>query len=292
MTEETRPETPSASYPRLGAARPAYLGLPRVGWRDAYHVLLTMPLATFLAVMAAGFLSINALFAILYLIDPGGVTGARPGNFGDCFFFSVQTMGTLGYGVMSPRSLYCNLVATAETFVGLFNLAIATGLMFARISRPTAKIMFSDRAVVTALNGAPTLMFRAANRRRNLVIEAEVSVTLVHDVTTTEGTTLRRFDELAVLRARSPLFFLTWQVMHPIDERSPLYGETVESLLARKAEILVVMKGLDETFVSTIHARTSYTPDEIIWGRRLADIFTTDADGARTIDFRQFHEVV
>ena len=142
-------------------------------------------------------MAINAVFALLYMADPGGVTNARPGSFADAFFFSVQTLGTLGYGVMAPKSLASNLITTLETFVGLVNLAIATGLLFARISRPTARIMFSERAVVTPFDGVPTLMFRAANQRRNLVIEAEVSVTLIHDVTTREGGILRRFDELA-----------------------------------------------------------------------------------------------
>jgi inward rectifier potassium channel len=152
--------------------------------------------------------------------------------------------------------------------------------------------MFSRQAVVTPLNGVPTLMFRAANRRRNLVVEAEVSVTLVQDTTTLEGDVLRRFVELPVLRSKSPLFFLTWQVMHAVDESSPLFGESMESLWAKKSEILVVMKGLDETFVSTIHARTSYTPDEIVWDRRLANIFTRRPDGSRAIDFRRFHDIV
>jgi inward rectifier potassium channel len=280
------------TYPRLGSSRLRYLGLPRDGWRDAYHVLLTMPLPAFFAVMAGAFVTLNSLFAGLYLLDPGGLAGARPGSVFDAFFFSVQTLGTLGYGVIAPRSLYCNLVVTAETFVGLFNLAIATGLLFARISRPTARIMFSQRAVITQFEGATTLMFRAANRRRNLVVEAEVSVSLLHDVKTDDGSLMRRFEDLPVVRARSPLFFMTWTVMHRVDEASPLHGETLDSLLDKRAELLVVMKGLDETFVSTIHARTSYRPEEIVWGQRLADIFTTDADGRLAIDFRQFHKVI
>ncbi len=284
-------ERPAVTYPRMGNQRVPYIGLPRNGWRDAYHVLLTMPTIAFIAVLALTFLAVNSIFALLYMIDEGGITNARPGSFEDAFFFSVQTLGTLGYGVMAPKSLAANLVATLETFVGLFNLAIATGLLFARISRPTARIMFTKKAVVTPFDGVPTLMFRAANQRRNLVIESEVSVTMIHDVTTREGGLLRRFDELAVLRSRSPLFFLTWQVMHAIDENSPLYGETMQSLIAKRAEILVVMKGLDETFVSTIHARTSYTPDEIVWGAKMADIFTVDDQGRRAIDFRLFHEV-
>ena len=123
------------------------------------------------------------------------------------------------------------------------------------------------------------------------VVEAEVSVSLLRDITTLEGATMRRFDEIKVVRGRTPLFFLTWTVMHRIDEASPLRGETRESLLAKHAEVVVVMKGIDETFVSTIHARTSYTPDEIVWGRRLADIFVSDPAGRRFIDFRRFHEI-
>ena len=134
---------------------------------------------SFLGVLAVAFLLINSVFALLYMSDPGGVTNARPGSFEDAFFFSVQTLGTLGYGVMSPKSFAANATATLETFIGLANLAIATGLLFARISRPTARIMFTRRAVVTPFEGVPTLMFRAANQRRNLVIEAEVTVTMI-----------------------------------------------------------------------------------------------------------------
>ena len=288
---DTREQPTVGGYPRMGTQGLLMRGLPKDRWRDTYHLLLTMPLWIFFAVMAAAFLSMNALFATLYVLDPGGLSGSRPGSFVDAFFFSVQTMGTMGYGVMAPKSLYVNIVVTAEVFVGLFNLAVATGLLFARISRPTARIMFSDKAVVTAFDGVPTLIFRAANRRRNLVVEAEVTINLLRDVTTLEGATMRRFEELRVSRARSPLFFMTWTVMHQIDEGSPLYGETRESLTQKHAEIVVVMKGLDETFVSTIHARTSYTPDEIVWGRKLADIFITDANGVRSIDFTRFHDV-
>ena len=182
-------------------------------------------------------------------------------------------------------------MATAETFVGLFELAIATGLMFARISRPTAQILFSDKAVVTNYDGVPTLMFRAANCRGNRIVEAEVSVSLLRDTVTIEGETMRRFEELPVTRRRTPLFGMTWSVMHPIDANSPLQGETRQSLVASNAEIVVVMSGLDETFVSTIHARTSYAPDEIFWGRRFADIFARDPAAGWLIDFRRFHEL-
>lgn len=280
-----------SAFPRLGTAPPVFRGMPKDRWRDSYHFLLTMPLWAFFGVMAGAFLSINAVFAGLHVIDPEGISGARRGNFGDVFFFSLQTLGTLGYGVMAPRSLWCNAVVTAEVFMGLFNLAIATGLLFARISRPTARIMFSRQAVVTTFDGEPTLMFRAANRRRNMVVEAEVSVNLLRNVTTLEETIMRRFDELAMVRSRTPPFFMTWQVMHRIDSASPLFGQTRDSLEAANAEIVVVMKGLDETFASTIHTRASYRPAEIIWNARLADIFFTDDAGQRSIDFTKFHQV-
>ena len=283
-------ESPPASYPRLGTAQVISKGLPRDAWRDAYHILLTIPLWAFLVVMATGFLAINSLFAVIYMMDPGGVAGSRPGSFADAFFFSVQTLGSVGYGILYPRSLHANLTMTVETFAGMFNLAIATGLLFARFSRPTARIMFSNIALVAPFEGKPALMFRAANRRRNLVVEAEVTVSLVRDIVTSEGVKMRRFYDLPVLRSRSPLFRLTWQVMHRIDEDSPLYGETSRSLLQKRTEILVVMKGLDETFASTIHARGSYTPEQIVWGRPFAEIFSEDERGRRVIDFRRFHE--
>jgi inward rectifier potassium channel len=280
-------------YPRMGgdSLPPAiYLGHGKDGWKDAYHFLLTMPLGAFFAVMGAAYLGINAIFALLYLVV-GGIDGVKPGDFPDAFFFSVQTLGTIGYGQMSPRSVGAEAIVTVESFFGLFNLAIATGLLFARISRPTARVMFSDRAVVTPHEGVPTLMFRAANRRRNRIVEAEVTVNLARDGVTLEGTRMRGFENLTTIRSRSPVFVLTWQIMHRIDETSPLFGHTTQSLIAQRAEIVVILKGLDETFAQTIHARASYTPEEIVWGGRLVDVFSRDEDGRPVIDYTRFHDI-
>jgi inward rectifier potassium channel len=267
------------------------VGQPRDEWRDAYHAMLTMPTSGLIAVLALAYLIINALFAWLYTLDLQGVSHVGRGGFWDDFFFSVQILGSLGYGVMAPRSLYASIVVSIEVFVALLNLGVATGLVFARVSRPTARIMFSNVAVVTPLNGVPTLMLRAANRRRNLVLEADVSLTLVYDVVSQEGDVLRRFDPLTPVRPRTPLFFLTWQIMHRIEPESPLFGQTAESLAKRKAEILVIIRGLDETFVTDIHARASYLPHEIFWGRRFADVLTTHPDGRRTVDLAKFHDL-
>lgn len=250
-----------------------------------------MPLWAFFSVMGGAFLALNGLFGFLFWIDPGGLTGARPWSFADAFFFSVQTFGTMGYGFMAPKSLWTNWTVTAEVFVAIFFLAVATGLMFARISRPTARIMFSKIAVITPYEGVPTLMIRAANRRRNMVVEAEASLNVLLTATTAEGVVMRRFEALPLIKPSTPLFALTWQMMHAIDETSPLFGETRESLIAKSAEILVILKGLDETFVTTIHSRRSYLPEDIVWGARFADIFSMTPEGRRLIDFAKFDQV-
>jgi inward rectifier potassium channel len=286
--EETR-----VAYPRMGGdgrLQAIYLGHGKDGWKDAYHFLLTMPLVSFLAVMGGAYLSVNAVFATIYLVV-GGISGVKPGDFADAFFFSAETLSTVGFGQMAPQSFIAHVAVTVESFFGLFNLAIATGLLFARISRPTARVMFSDRAVVTNYDGIPTLMFRAANRRRNRIVEAEVTVNLARDGVTSEGIRMRGFENLATIRSRSPVFILTWQIMHRIDETSPLFGQTTQSLLDQRAELVVILKGLDETFAQTIHARASYTPEEIVWGGRLVDIFSRNTDGQPVIDYTRFHDI-
>jgi len=266
-------------------------GRPRRGLGDAYHIVLTMPLWGLILLLLAAFVALNALFACLYMLDPGGVAGARPGVFGDLFFFSAQTLGTVGYGVMTPHSLYANLLATTEMFLNLIFVALSTGLVFTRVSRPTARVMFSRAAVITRFEGVPTLMFRAANQRGNQILEAEVSVTLARQVTTAEGHVMRQFQELQVTRAKSPLFILSWTVMHPITEASPLYGLTPATLAAIGAEVVIALSGMDDTFAQRIYTRHSYLPDEILWEKQFEDIISVAPDGRRIVDYRLFHEV-
>jgi|HubBroStandDraft_1064217.scaffolds.fasta_scaffold14037_8 inward rectifier potassium channel len=268
-----------------------FIGRGKDGWRDTYHQLLVMPLWAFFGAGALWYVAVNAAFAVAYMLT-GGVTGMPRGDFFQAFFFSVETLSTVGYGEMAPAGFAAHSVVVVESFVGLFNLAIATGLLFARFSRPTARVIFSERAVVAEHDGRPTLMLRAANRRRNRIVEAEVSLTLVRDRTTLEGDVLRSFETLPTIRARSPLFSLTWQIMHRIDEESPLYGENNESLVARRGEILVVLRGLDETFSQTVHARTSYPPDKIAWNTQFVPIFSRDGRGRFTIDYTHFDDIV
>ena len=260
-------------------------------WRDLYHVLLTMPWWAFFGLMALAFLVLNLFFAGLYLLDPKGIANARSGAFVDSFFFSVQTLGTLGYGVLAPQTLYTNLVVVAETFVGIVNASISTGLIFARFSRPTARVLFSKVAVISPFEGVPTFMFRAANQRGNNILQAEVTVTWAFEAITREGSPIRRLQELRVTKSRSPLFALSWLVMHPIDETSPLWGLTPKDLAERQSEFLVVMSGNDESFAQRIFARHSYHFEEVVWDRAFVDILQSGPEGVILVDYRRFHDV-
>jgi len=258
---------------------------------DLYHRTMALPLWGILLLMAATFLAVNLAFAGLYALQPEGVSNLRRGDFLSAFFFSVQTFGTIGYGYMSPLSTYANAMVAVQTFLGLVYVALATGLVFARVSRPTARVTFSKVAVIHAFDGVPTLMFRAANRRANQILEAEVMVSMARDTRTIEGQAIRRFQELRVTRSRSPLFGLTWVVMHPIDDHSPFNGATPESLERDRAELIVVLSGVDDRFSQRIQARHAYTADEIVWNKRFADVLTVRPDGRRELDYRRFHEV-
>jgi inward rectifier potassium channel len=257
---------------------------------DFYHDILTASWPLFFAQLLAAFIVVNLVFATLYAIDPGGIANARPGSFPDDFFFSVQTLGTLGYGVMAPRTLYANLLVTVESFTGILTIALFTGIIFARFSRPFARVVFSKVAVITPFDGVPTLMFRTANQRGEAIIDASVVVTLARQYTTLEGITMRRFQELKLMRSNSSLFALSCTVMHPIDQDSPLYGLTPEDMDAADMEIVVMLNGLDEILADRIYARHAYWADEIVWNQRFVDVISVTPGGTRMVDLTQFHD--
>ena len=256
---------------------------------DFYHNILTDSWPLFFLKLAAAFIVVNLVFAMLYAVDQNGIANARPGSFVDDFFFSVQTLGTLGYGVMAPRTLYANLLVTVESFSGILTIALFTGIIFARFSRPMARVLFSKRAVVAPFDGVPTLMFRTANQRGEAIMDASVVVTLARQYTTQEGVTMRRFQKLKLMRSSNSLFALSWTVMHPIDQDSPLYGLTPEDMAELDMEIVVMLNGLDEILADRIYARHAYWADEIAWNHRFVDVISVTPAGERMLDLTLFH---
>ncbi|MFQ4141187.1 ion channel [Chlorogloeopsis sp. ULAP02] len=267
-------------------------GVSNSHWGDLYHWLLSLSWPQFLALVSLGYLVVNALFALAYLAGGNGIENARPGNFLDAFFFSVQTMASIGYGAMFPKTTYAHVLVTIESLIGLMGLAVGTGLMFARFSLPKARVTFSRVAVIAPYNGMPTLMFRVANERQNWILEAQIRVTVVRNEVTAEGDVMRRFYDMQLLRSQTPLFALTWTVMHPIDQNSPLYGVTPEDMIEDEMEVVVTLTGLDETVSQIIHARHSFIAGEIFWNMRFVDILSKTREGRRTIDYSRFHDVI
>ncbi|NER84757.1 MAG: ATP-sensitive inward rectifier potassium channel 10 [Leptolyngbya sp. SIO1D8] len=264
------------------------LGDPHSPWRDLYHLLLTISWRGFVALLLVAYLLVNGLFAVAYWLGDDAIANADPNSLLDAFFFSVQTMASIGYGAMYPQTDYANFLVVAESFVGLLFIVMATGVIFARFSVPTARILFSHYAVISPFNGVPCLMFRTANKRRNRIFEAQLWVTLVRDEITKEGDRFRRFYDLELIRAHTPLFALTWTAMHPINENSPLYGETPESLEKAHAEIIVIITGLDENLSQTIHARHSFVPNEILWNYHFENVLGWTEEGKRALNFNNF----
>ena len=255
---------------------------------DAYHNLLDAPWWASLALIVSMLLVTNILFAFAYL-ETDSIEAAH-GTFADAFFFSVQTMGTIGYGVMHPRGTVGNLLMTAESFLSVLVVALATGLTFAKFSRPRARILFSRVAVIHPMDGLPTLGFRVANERGNHVADAQMRVAVMRYETTSEGHGMLRMHDLVLTRDRSPAFQRTWAVMHAIDEKSPLHGKTPDDLARDQTELIVTLTGIDETTGQTIQARHAYLDDEIHWGARHVDVLGRNETGRIRLDYSKFHD--
>ncbi len=292
MNKTHRKVSPPRMINRDGGFNIVRKGVSNHHWSDLYHLLLTLSWPKFLLLISLGYLIANALFALAYLASGDGIENARPGNFLDAFFFSVQTMASIGYGAMYPKTAFANFLVTIESLLGLMGIAVGTGLMFARFSLPKARVMFTRVAVVAPYNGIPTLMFRVANERQNWILEAQIRLTLVRSEITPEGHVMRRFYDMQLLRSQSPLFTLTWTVMHPIDESSPLYGVTPDKMLEDETELVITLTGIDETVSQSIHARHSFVTEEILWNMRFVDILSKTRDGRRSIDYSCFHDVM
>jgi inward rectifier potassium channel len=267
------------------------IGAPRTTLRDFYHWFLRARWSLALGVMVSAYLGLNAIFADAYLVA-GGVVNSRAHSFWDAFCFSVQTMGTIGYGSMYPTSAAANAIMIVESVTSLIVTAVATGLVFAKFSRSTARIAFSREAVIGPMDGVPTLMLRVGNERGNQILEATVRVGLIRTEKLKEGTTFYRLYDLALSRERSAAVARSWTVLHPIVPGSPLYGATPESLARDEAEIMVSVVGTDDTSLQPVHARMRYMDKSIVWGARHADVLSEDAQGNLILDVRKFHDIV
>ena len=272
-------------------------GLSKHVFSDLFHTLLGASWARLLLLIAGFLIVANLIFAFAFFIDPRAVAnrsvdGPLVYSFSsllDDFFFSVQTMATVGYGRMWPSDTYGNFVASFEAFFGLISFAMASALLFTRLARPTAKVLFSKVAVITIRNGRPCLMFRLANARGNQIIEGKINVTLLRREVTLEGEVIRPFIDIPLARDHTPILAITWSVIHYIDEKSPFYQATADSLRDREIELVVSFTGVDETYSQQVYARHSYVLEEIRWREKLADIIMRDDQGRIVVDYRKFH---
>lgn len=289
------PQRPAGSYARtrkisMGSADVHTHGLPRAYLQDVYHYAMTLSWWWFMAICASAFLLLNTVFAGLYMVFDDSIANQFPGGFLGAFFFSVETLATVGYGDMHPATLYAHWVATVEIFLGMSSVALITGVMFARFSRPRARILFAQNPVVTSMDGRQTLMIRLANARQNMIVDASAKLRLIRTEETAEGAQFRRIYDLKLRRDEQPLFILGWSLMHDIDEHSPLIGHDKHPDAKTDAILVLSINGVDETTSQTMLSRATYTYAQILWGRRYVDLLHTDAQGTAHMDYARIHQ--
>ena len=266
-------------------------------WEDIYHSLLVLPWWQFFLFIFSFYFLVNLLFGFLYYsAGPNALEGIGHhqglSRYVECVFFSVQTLATIGYGKINPIGLVPNLIVSVEALMGLLCVALITGILFARFARPTARVAFSKNAIIAPHDGKLTLLMRLANKRYNQIVDADVSMVLVHEVSTAEGQSFRMPYDLKLVRPHTSLFALSWTLMHIIDEQSPLFGKNRADLEKMDAEIMVSLIGIDDTFASTIHARVSYSPENILWNHRYGDMLSKLPDGRIHVNIHKIDEVV
>jgi inward rectifier potassium channel len=275
---------------QLGGRRFITQGLETNLWSDFYYNAMTVTWPRFFAWLAAIFVLLNMAFAAVYSLGEAPIANAKPGSFSDLFFFSVETTSTVGYGDMHPQTMYGHIVATAENFVGMVSLAVMTGLVFARFSRPRARLIFASNPVITRHNGLLTLMARVANARNNFITDASAKLWVIRAEQSAEGRRLTRFLPLRLERDENPVFALTWTLFHVIDEDSPLYGMTGADIEASDMNFVVSINGLDETSAQLVHARHPFPAQNIRYGHEFVDVVSVDEDGMRRIDYAKLHD--
>ncbi len=276
---------------RVGKREIITEGNARAVFQDLFHYFMTVSWPQLFATFAAFFLVFDTLFGFIYYLKPGCIANLSPPGFAGAFFFSVETLATVGYGEMHPQTLYGHSIAMVEIFVGLMSLALITGIMFARFSRPRARFIFTKNLVIRPLDGRTTLLIRAANLRQNVVQDASAHLYMIRDEVTEEGYRIRRVIDLPLIRSRHPMFVLGWTIMHVIDESSPLNCETAESLRKSDASLVLSMNGSDQSTGQTLTARAEYSHLDIRWNATFRDILELAPDGTLHLDYTKFNEV-
>ncbi|HTZ70465.1 MAG TPA: ion channel [Acetobacteraceae bacterium] len=276
---------------RQGAFEVRKAGALRFDLRDPYHLAVALPWPAFVACGIAGMVLINLIFAGLYCLQPGAIQNLPPGDFYRAFFYSLETLSTVGYGEMSPLSRYGYAVAGIEMAVGMAFVALLTGILFVRFSRPQAGILFADKAVVTTYKGNPALMVRVANGRVNMLIGATAQLSVLLKETDDQGRLYRRFQDLPLLSPHLPAFPMTWTLMHPIDETSPLHGCGPAELKAAWARLFLSVTATDVKLGRQVQDVGDYTDRQILFGAHYADAVTYDEDGTPTADLSQLSHV-
>jgi len=259
-------------------------------WRDVYRWLLGLRWPQFAAFVGALYVGLNLLFAALYSFGQNSIAGTTTHWFLDCFFFSVQTLATVGYGHMYPQTLYGHIISTAEIMTGVFLLAVMTGLIFVRFSRPIARVVFSRSIVVAPLNGKPTLMVRVGNENHHSMVEAEFRIMFSRDEPLIEGGDFRYFYALKLHFDHLTVFPAALTLRHEIDERSPLYGATLESLEEGRALFFVSVVGIDPVIAAAVQTQKDYTWRDLRFGHRFVEIYSQHGDGKLTVDYGRIHD--
>jgi inward rectifier potassium channel len=274
----------------LGAGTIITEGLESNLWTDFYHNAMTVTWPAFFGSLAAIFVLFNLMFAELYNLGEAPIANARPGSFADLFFFSVETTSTVGYGDMHPQTMYGHLIATGQNFFGMVSLAVMTGLVFARFSRPRARLIFASNPVIAMHDGAPTLMIRLANARNNFISDASVKLWVIRATSSAEGRRSVTFRPMSLVRSENPVFALSWTLFHTIDADSPLYMLSAEEIAESDLNFAVTLSGLDETSSQLVHGRHRYSGQDLRVGHEFVDIVRVDEEGMRHMDFAKIHD--
>jgi len=284
MAKRTRDDKTSGMTVRQDAFRLAKNGALKFDWRDPYHMALTLSWPRFAALFFSVNVAINMVFALLYLAQPGSVSNVDPGSLSDAFFFSLQTLATVGYGVMAPQTPYGHVVASTEIFCGMAFTAIMTGLVFVRFSRPRARIAYASHAVVCHFNGRLMLMIRIGNRRIHPLTDATAHLSALIDEWSEEGQFFRRIHDLPLVRARIPIFSLVWTLMHEINEHSPLYGCGAQGVGKTITRLFLSIQARDPALAAHVYDTKDYDPGDVLFGCRYVDAVTIDAAGRTVAD--------